>query len=302
MRGAHSATQEVAVTVDGRIELVLTGSRTSEGAVEFDALLSFGDAFRKALRALVRSRSGLPAVQPGQPGADIREASSLRLTGLRAGSTVLELESLDPRIVADPAIDALQALVDGLAGEQALEAPVIDLLRDAVQSLGERSSVGMSVPGRPPVEFDESRLGSLVGRAAPAGTAETRGSVDGWLHAVDIDPDEVRIRDAAGRDWSCHYPQNLEMHVRGLIGRVVRASGTIRTAGTRSRIELAGIQPVELPAGVVGGGRRSADEVLAEAMADSSLSAPQSLASLASDVDATAEEEAAFEEALRAIR
>lgn len=140
------------MTVDGRIELVLTGSRTSEGAVEFDALLSFGDAFRKALRALVRSRSGLPAVQPGQPGADVREASSLRLTGLRAGSTVLELESLDPRIVADPVIDALQALADGLGGEQALEAPVIDLLRDAVQSLGERSSVGMSVPGRPAVE------------------------------------------------------------------------------------------------------------------------------------------------------
>lgn len=290
------------MTVDQRIQLVLKGSRTAEGAVEFDALLSFGDAFRKALRALVRSRAGLRAVQPGQPGADVRQATSLRLTGLRAGSAVLELEPVDARLVADPVIDALQALADGLAGRKTLEAPVAEFVRDAIRSLGERSSVGISVPGRPPVEVDEKGLESLIGPTAFADPAETHGAVDGWLHALDIDPDEVRIRDTSGRDWSCHYPEDLELRVRDLIGATVRATGTIRAVGPRPRIELTEIEPVELPAGVSAAGRRSRDDVLAAAMADASITAPQPPASLAADVDEIAEEEVAFEEALRAIR
>lgn len=289
------------MTVDRRIELVLKGSRTAEGAVDFDALLSFGDAFRKALRALVRSRAGLPAVQPGQPGAEVREASSLRLVGMRSGSALLELEPVDTRLVADPVIDALQALADGLHGHQRLEPSVVDFLRDAVESLGDRSSVRMSVPDRLPVEFDEAHLGSLRATRAVE-PPESHGTIDGWLHAVDIDPDEVRIRDASGRDWSCHYPEDLERRVRELIGQVVRATGTIRRTSTKFRVEVTELQQVELPHGVPAAGRRSREEVLADALAAASIGAPQPLASLAAGVDETAEEEVAFEEALRAIR
>ncbi|MBI1844256.1 MAG: hypothetical protein HYR89_06570 [Actinobacteria bacterium] len=289
------------MTVDQRIQLVLKGSRTSDGAVDFDALLAFGDAFRKALRALVRSRAGQPAVQAGQPGAEVREASSLRLIGLRAGSAVLELEPIDARLLADPVVDALQSLADGLAGQGAFEPPVVGYLREAVQSLGEQGSVGLRVPERSPVDFDEAALDRLATTTTPppAAGALAPGTVDGWLHAIDIDPDEVRIRDTAGRDWSCHYPEQLESQVRELIGRVVRASGMVRTSASRSRIELAAIEGVE-PASA--SQRRSKDEILAQAMRDASVVAPQPLAGLAGDIVPTDDDELAFEEALQAIK
>ncbi len=287
------------MTADQRIQLVLKGSRTAEGAVDFDALLAFGDAFRKALRALVRSRAGQPAVKPGQPGADVREASSLRLIGLRTGSAVLELEPVDARLLADPVVDALQVLADGIAGGRAFEPSVVAYLRDAVQSLGERSSVGLRVPDRSAVDFDEATLDRLPTIAAPAPDTPAPGTVDGWLHAVDIDPDEVRIRDAAGRDWSCHYPEQLESQVRELIGKVVRASGTVQITGSRSRIELSAIEGVE-PVGP--SKRRSKDDVLQQAMHNASVIAPQALPALAADVVPTADDEVAFEEALQAMR
>lgn len=287
------------MTVDQRIQVVLKGSRTSEGAVDFDALLAFGDAFRKALRALVRSRAGQPAVQAGQPGAEVREASSLRLIGLRAGSAVLELEPIDARILADPVVDALQALADGLAGQGDFEPPVVGYLRDAVQSLGERGSVGLRVPDRSPVDFDEAALDRLTTAPPPTTDGPAPGTVDGWLHAVDIDPDEVRIRDTAGRDWTCHYPDQLESQVRELIGRVVRASGMVRTSASRPRIELSAIESVE-PASA--SQRRSKDEILAQAMRAASVVAPQPLAELYSDVVPTDDDELAFEEALQAIK
>jgi hypothetical protein len=51
---------------DGRTtyRAVLRGSRTAQGDVDFDALLSFGDAFRKARRALARGKAERPTVQP----------------------------------------------------------------------------------------------------------------------------------------------------------------------------------------------------------------------------------------------
>jgi len=291
----------VAVTED-HIELVLKGTRTTQGAVDFDALLAFGDSFRKALRALVRSRSGLPVVQPGQPGADVKEATSLRLVGLRAGSAVLELEPLDPRIDADPVLDALRELVDGVEGRLPLEPPVVGFLRDAVRSLGERGSVGFRVPGRAQVEVDEARLNALpVGTSAPS-PPDVPAVVDGWLHAVDIDPDEVRVRDTSGRDWSCHYPVEMEDHVRGLIGRVVRVEGIVRVNGSRGRIEVSQIDGLEPPVGTSIGASRRQGDVIAEAMSRSNVAGPQSLAALTSEVDADSEEELRFEAALRAMR
>ncbi len=46
----------------------------------------------------------------------------------------------------------------------------------------------------------------------------------------------------------------------------------------------------------------TADEMLAAAMAAAGIEQPQDLASLAAEVDGSADEELAFEEALRAIR
>ena len=285
------------MTVDQRIQLVLKGSRTAEGAVDFDALLSFGDAFRRALRALARSRAGQPAVRPGQPASDVREASSLRLVGLRAGSAVLEFEPLEARLFDDPAVGALQALVDGLSGQETLEPAVTVLLADAVQSLGDGASVGLRVPGRSLFEFDAAHLALLAPSPAPS-PPDAEGYVDGWLHAVDLEPDEVRIRDASGRDWWCHYPDELEVRVQGLIGRVVRASGIVRPAGQRARIDATAVEPIDLQLDAAG----TADEMLAAAMAAAGIEQPQDLASLAAEVDGSADEELAFEEALRAIR
>lgn len=285
------------MTVDDRIQVVLKGSRTAEGAVDFDALLAFGDSFRKALRALARSRAGLPAIQPGQPGGDVREASTLRLVGLRAGSALLEFEPVQARLLADPVVGAMQALVDGLAGREVLEQAVAVYLTDAVQSLGDRASVGLRVPDRSPFEFDAAHLALLTGSPEQR-PSDTEGFVDGWLHAVDIEPDEVRIRDASGRDWWCHYPEELEVRVQGLIGRVVRATGTLRPAGQRARLDATNVEPVDFRVGV----RRSADEVLAEAMVAANVDQPQVLTGLAADVDGLADDELAFEDALRAIR
>lgn len=285
-----------------RIEVVLKGSRTAEGAVDFDALLAFGDAFRRALRALVRSRSGLPPVQPGQPGAEVREATSLRLIGLRAGSAILVLEPASPRIVADPVLEALRDLVDGVEGRRTLEPPIVGYLRDAVRSLGDHSSVGFRVPGRPPADLDEPRLDALPVPDAVSPASPATGAVDGWLHAVDIDPDEVRIRDTTGREWTCHYPDALETYVRDMIGRVVRVEGSMFVGGPRWRIEVAAITPLGPPSGRPLGLRRSPEDVISDAMSRANVDGPQALAVLSVDIDRKSDEEMAFEAALRAMR
>lgn len=98
--------RKVMTAMERRIQLVLRGSRAADGSVDFDALLSFGNAFQRAIRAQARSRSGLEPTQRGAPGAEVREASSLRLVGLREGSTILEFEPAEPqtRLLGEPVI------------------------------------------------------------------------------------------------------------------------------------------------------------------------------------------------------
>lgn len=284
-----------------RIQLRLSGSRTSHGAIDFDALLGFGEAFRRAVRAIARTGAGLPPVQPGQPAAEIREASALRLVGLSDGSAVLELEPVDQRLLADPTIDALRELADGVAMTAPLDAAVVNALAASLSSLGDRASIGLVVPGREPVTLDRQRLSRLEAAVAVPDSVEPPGTVDGWLHAVDFGPEEIRVRDASGDDWVCEFGDTLEPVVRALLKQQVRVIGRGRSAAPRGRIEIDSIVPL-LPAGVptVPAGR-SADQVFADALSAAGLDAPQPLESLAAETDLDDPEEVAFREALSAL-
>lgn len=54
------------MTESGRIRLHLRGPRTA-GATELDALLAFGDAFKRALRGVARSPGRQAGNAAGQP-------------------------------------------------------------------------------------------------------------------------------------------------------------------------------------------------------------------------------------------
>lgn len=91
--------------------------------------------------------------------------------------------------------------------------------------------------------------------------------VDGWLHAIDVAPDEIRVRDAGGQDWVCSYDPALEATMRGLLDTQVRVMGTGRRNVRRATFEVVKVEALAPAAGVLADRGRSAEKVLDEALA-----------------------------------
>lgn len=287
------------MTESGRIRLVLTGTKTGNGAIELDALVGVGEAIRKALLATARADAGLPGAKPGHPEAAIREAAAVRVVGISAGSAVLVLEPVDARLV-DPAIAAFESLVQSLEGTRPIHPAAAAALNGGLAALGDSATIGVELPGRSVVTVDRESLAALQVAMVPS-MLPSADHVDGWLHAVDFQPQEIRVRDASGRDWTCDFGADQERAVFVLLNQQVRVTGEVSGTAQRPRISVSEITSL-LPEGVMSGRRHlTAQELVAEAMAAAGVTGPQPIEALVIEGIDDAEW-AAFDEALRQIR
>lgn len=287
------------MTSDDRlIRVRLRGSRTSVGAVDLDALLAFGEHFRRALRAVARERAGADPVLAGHPTSADEQASALRLVGMSEGSAVLELEPTTDELFA-PVIDSLRALSTSIASK-AVSEPVHKALAQAVRSLGGGGEVTVTAPTVDQVIIDAEVLGSIAPIESPPDSVVV-GHVEGWLHGVDVEPDEIRIRDVSGQDWRCRFGPDLEAEASALLGAQVRAEVDAASPSPSRVLDITGLRSLAPRNGPLLRRGQSAAEVIAEALATARVTEPQPLESLRREFDPDDHEEIAFLEALRSF-
>ena len=195
-----------------QLELVIEGSRVPTGSIDLDTLAPLANGLLRALRAVAREQRGQPASRTGNPGRDIRVATGLRLVALRKGSTVLVWESAEVDLfggVADETINQLLLRVGDEAA--AIDTAVVEPLEEARRSLGEGGTIRFITAGKPPVVLDEDRIARLRGSSEQPVPAlrVTHRTVTGWLHAADLEPNEIRIMDAENLDWICDFQSAL---------------------------------------------------------------------------------------------
>lgn len=283
-----------------QIEMIIEGSRVPPGAVDLDTLAPLANGLLRAFRAVARQRRGQPASKAGQPSKDIREATGLRLVGIRQGSTVLVWESAEVDLFGGRADETIEDFINLIASEAGVEPAIADPLEEAWRSLGDRGRITLSL-GRSKVIVDEQRIARL--RREPPTVDERRELVvSGWLHAADLDPDEIRIRDATNIEWTCRYSADLEPSVRAALGEVVRAWGTGRQTGRRGDLDVDGLEVISTPVGVRATTTGlSREEALRAATGAQGITGPQPLEVLRTDADPDDPEEIAFAEALEAF-
>lgn len=205
---------------------------------------------QQGLDRTARVLSGLPGSAPGKLPKTIEDATRLVLTGIGAGSAVLQLElpepeeadeSSDEAMFPFPALDlgfrAMDRFVRGLHVVEespiAADMPegwdnsVMDVARGLAETAEERS-MSLTFDARPP------HLGTSVARITPQTASSLklrrspvrrRRTARGHLVAVDLGTGRVEVQEVVGGRVSCHYEESMVGAVRRLLGTVVVASG-----------------------------------------------------------------------------
>lgn len=237
-----------------QITLTIRGSRAQRG-VSLSDFESFVDSFLAALRDYDRADRGQPTRTSGHPNRRAEAVTAFTLVGFQTGSGVATIE---PEFLADDdetlatsdaplSLLTLQALADDLASERTLPPPVLEALGKACRAVGADGSLSIDLPGRDAgaVVIDRALLDrvAISDRVAPPEQVNT---ISGRLHLLDVDPDRLGIHTATGAEWSCRYPDTLENQVKGLVGRIVWATGQgqITTAG-RGTMDIERIHAVD---------------------------------------------------------
>jgi len=271
-----------------QIELRVEGSRAYPGAIDLEALPGLASGLRRALRAVVLTRRGMPGSKPGPSDRETRFQSGIRLVDVREGSAVLVLEAAEPRLF-EGGDQAVKELLDLVTGQAEVDQTVIAALDDACRALGDGGRMTFHTPWRAPVSIDKEVVGRL--RSSHHIVAENV-TVSGWLHGADIDPDHIVIRDSSGTEWTCHYAEDQERSVLSLIGSIVKAQGRGSSTGKRGRIEVSSVEEVSPPTPITDHRGADVSDLTARAMRKQGIDSPQSLAAHA--LALTQEEQAAF--------
>jgi hypothetical protein len=181
--------------------------------------------------------------------------------------------------------ETVRSLV-GRLNDDALEPAILEPLEEARRSLGEDGRIEFRTPWSEPVVLDEQKAAILAGAlpAIPPSDLEWV-EISGWLHGADLAPDEIRIRDVRGEDWVCHYPDELEVSVRSLLGSVVIASGLASSEGRRRRIELETLAPAD--SAIPGPSPHLPEEFIEQLKEQQGIGSSQPLAALRGQVDET---------------
>jgi hypothetical protein len=227
---------------EAELEITVEGENVGKGEIDLSALAAFATGLQKAMRAVAARARQRPT--KGRPAKSVDRATGLRLVAIRAGSTTLVLRSSAEDQFGGLADDTLNALERAITEpKERLESSVVAALDEARRGLG---SNGMFTirrsPQKAPLVFDVQKLEELRRRAQSLPESVAIGgavTVSGWLHMIDLAPDEVVIATPEGIEWRATYPDELELTVRSLVGDVVIASGTgMRTGAASGRLQL----------------------------------------------------------------
>ncbi len=236
-----------------QITLTIMGPRAQRG-VSLSDFESFIDSFLAALRDYDRAGRGESTRKSGHPDRRAEAVTAFRLIGFQTGSGVATIE---PEFVAPdddqlPVNDVplslmtLTALTEDLRAEEQVPQPVLDALGKACRAAGSDGSFTIELAGiRGPLVID-GRLLDRLAQATHIDEPDGVTSIAGRLHLVDVEPDRLGIRTAAGVEWACRYPEELEERIKGLIDRIVWAEGHgTMTSPLRGAMTIVRIEAVE---------------------------------------------------------
>ena len=240
-----------------RVVLDLHGPRAQRG-IDLDALESFIEHFRRALRDFdLESRREMVG-RGGHPGSRSAAAAGFRLVAFEVGSAVVTLEPSSTPTGADQeelplseeqhlASQVLERLLDAVE-ESRVTTAVGESLSNACRAIGKGASFGVRMGGRPNRRVVVSEQGVSQPREAELdGTEPHWLTVRGRLHFIETEATgrRVGVRAQDGVDWSCTYEDVLEPKVKTLIDSLVQISGEGRriTPGT-GRLIAATIEPL----------------------------------------------------------
>jgi hypothetical protein len=226
--------------------------------VDIDALETFFQHFRTALREYARARVGEISHKGGRPTGRDQAATAFRLVDFRTGSGIATLE---PMTAPDDGISVpmapgedtlaettLRSMLDAVQTEQEVPVPVVVALSKARQAIGEDGNFGVEVCGdrpMPKVVIDAARIERL--ERIPPAVEPSQQVITGRLHMVETDlPNRrVAVRAQDGIDWTCTYADELRPRVGKLVEKLVRITGIGRVMSSASgRLEISTIEPV----------------------------------------------------------
>jgi hypothetical protein len=240
-----------------RVVLKLTGSE-AEGGLPLSNFAAFVDDFRRALREFDRQRRAAPSRRGGHPTAREDLVTAFRLVSFAPGSAVVELEPIAPAGLDETqevipgaellSLETLRAFVQTIQDGEAVDSAVTAPIAGARRALGPDGEIGITIAGgwrtKQQVVIDEQRVERLEQRARRY--APRRMQISGRLHMIDVEPDRVAIRAADGIDWVCGYPEELEVHVKALVGANVWARGMGQLIGaSRGTLAITQIEPAD---------------------------------------------------------
>jgi hypothetical protein len=238
---------------DKQITLTIRGAYAQRG-VSLSDFESFIDSFLAALRDYDRAGRGEATRKSGHPDRRAEAVTAFRLIGFQIGSGIATIE---PELVAGdddrlPVADiplsfvTLTALAEDLQASRTVPESVLESLGKACRAAGPDGSFAIDVVGLGSPLVIDTRLLDRLAQATSVNERDVIASVAGRLHLVDLEPDRVGIRTAAGVEWACRYPEELEERIKGLIDRIVWVEGHgAMTSPLRGTMTIDRIEAVE---------------------------------------------------------
>ncbi len=235
-----------------RMKLEGENARRGVGLATFE---KFVDSFLRALRDYERTRRRAQTKKSGHPEKSAAAAAAFRLVRLEPGSAIATIEPDVPELEAEGLlldddtppfpIQNLLGLVDELeSGELAPD--VADALQDACAALGATGSISLAFPRKLRPKVSVIDRPTIERTRLPKDAEEVVTRVAGRLHRLELEPEKIGIRTAAGIDWRGSYPEDLEQRVKELVGDVVIAEGEgQRVSPLRGNMRIARIEPAE---------------------------------------------------------
>lgn len=284
-----------------QFEFRLIGAETPQGQIDVDDAVAILQKLQELATKVGRVETG--AEQHGRPGKKVERVAKLRLVGLKAGSTVIEVQRVDDEdmltfdLEHEQGFDARFAAIIEAIGADARPAAVSDTIAETAADL-----VSALQKAAPEIEFRSAGVLRRAFKTAethretwrPALTEPTPESVTvvGRLYAVNLKSHRLQVQDDIGNEFALPKVEN-DAAIGHLLGAYVSVTG-------RPEKDLRG-RLAEIHGAII----EAAPQIAASPGARDSVSLDEILAAASGPIaggipELTEDEANAFFEALRA--